>query len=145
MKNIMKRHSRISGTRAQTALGVVILIAGIIILISALLAFVSISFLNSIFSFQSAQNAYLAAASGAEDATLQLMRNKDFPTGTYSIPVGPYTSSVTVSQNTPTAGLVTVTSVGTVNFNSRKIQLLLSVNSSTGAVDIVSWREVNFN
>ena len=57
------------------ALSLVLLVGGTVVLIAATLFFLILSFLNSTFGFQAANQARGLAISGANDALLQLSRN----------------------------------------------------------------------
>ncbi|MFH0890631.1 MAG: hypothetical protein V1856_01210 [Candidatus Liptonbacteria bacterium] len=107
------------------------------------MAFLVVSFINSGFGFQAANQALAAASAGASDAMMQLNRNKDFATTGYTVPVNSYSASVTVSQNTPSVGQATIISESTVSRRKRKIQAVISVSSSTGRIDVVSWQQLN--
>ena len=125
----------------QTALSFVFLIGVIIVSIGALLAFLAASFLSSSYGFQAANRVLAIASAGAEDGLMQLVRNKDFSAPTpYSVPVGSDSASVSVTQNTPISGQATIVSSATVLFRQRKIQVIVSVNSTNTKVDVVSWR-----
>ncbi|GEM_PF-527351 len=126
--------------RGQAALSFVFLIGVIIISIGATLAFLAASFLSSGYGFQAANRALAVASAGAEDGLVKLVRNKDFSAPTpYSVPVGNDSASVTVNQNTPASGQATIVSSATVSFRQRKIQVIVSIGSTTGKVDVVSW------
>jgi len=59
----------------QAALSLVLLVGGTVVLIAATLFFLVLSFINSTFGFQAANQAWGLALSGANDALLQLSRN----------------------------------------------------------------------
>ena len=81
------------------------------------------------------------ASAGAEDALMRLARNKDFSSvSSYSVPVGSDSASVTVNQNSPVAGQAKIVSSATVFFQQRKLQVIVSVDSTTGQISLVSWQ-----
>lgn len=124
----------------QTALSFVFLVGIIIISIGAMLAFLAASFLSSGYGFQAANRALAIASAGAEDGLMQLVRNKDLSAPTpYSVPVGSDSASVTINQNTPVAGQATIVSSATVSFRKRNVQVIVSIDSTIGKVDVVSW------
>ncbi len=127
----------------QAALSFVFLVGSIVILIGVTLGFLASSFVNATYGFTVAQRALSIADAGARDAYLRLLRNKDLssPSG-YTMPLGTDSALVTVTQDSPATGLVTVVSVATISFHTRKIQFVASVTSSTGQISLVSWKEV---
>ncbi|MBI2623602.1 MAG: hypothetical protein HYW65_03445 [Candidatus Liptonbacteria bacterium] len=128
----------------QAALSFVFLVGSIVILVGVTLGFLASSFVNSSFGYTAAQKALTLADAGIRDAKLRLLRNKDLssPSG-YSMPLGDGSSAqVTVTQNSPSTGLVTVVSTATLSFHTKKIQAIFSVTSSTGQVSLVLWKEV---
>ena len=127
----------------QAALSLVFLTGGIIVLVGLSLAFLAISFINSSFGFQSANKALAIASAGVYDALIQLVRNKSF-SGSYCVPLpcGQGSSSTTVSQNTPSPGLVTIESQATSFVSRRKIKTIVSISSTTTQVNLVSWNLV---
>ncbi len=106
------------------------------------MAFLVVTFVNSGFGFQAANQAAAAASAGANDAIMQLNRNKDFASVGYTVPVNGASATVTVSQNTPVAGQVTIISEAGVSQRKRKIRAIMSVSSSTGQVDMLSWQQL---
>ncbi|MBI2033994.1 MAG: hypothetical protein HYT13_02765 [Candidatus Liptonbacteria bacterium] len=124
----------------QAALSLVFLTGGIIVLIGLSLAFLAISFINSSFGFQSANKALAVASAGVNDALIQLARNKSF-SGSYCVPspCGPGNSSTTVSQNTPSPGLVTIESQASSFTSRRRIKAIVSISSTTTQVNLISW------
>ena len=129
----------------QAALSLVFLTGGIIVLIGVSLAFLAISFINSSFAFQSANKALAVASTGVNDVLIQLVRNKSFY-GTYcvpkSLPCDKGSANVVVFQDTPSPGLVTIESLATSFVSRRKIKAIVSVNSTTTQVNLVSWELV---
>ena len=51
-------------------------------------------------------------------------------------------ATVTISTNAPSAGYATAVSVATVNGRTRKVQVVFSVNATTGQVSVFSWADV---
>ncbi len=128
--------------KGQGFLAVVLLVGGVVVAIGAFLAFLAFSSTDSSYGLQSSQGAEAAASSGAEDALLQLARNGSFSnTSGYSVQVGANTAIVTVNQNTPSTGFVTVLSTATVSQRTKKITVVLSENPQTNQVTVVSWQE----
>ncbi len=133
----------------QAALSFVFLIGIIIALIGVTLAFLTMSFLNSSYGFQASQQALAVASGGAEDALLRLVRNKDFssplgycvPQG--MLPCGDGAAQVTV-QNPSGSNQATVISQGLLNRRTKSVQVIVSVASGTGGVQVVSWQQISF-
>jgi len=136
--NLMTRKG---GTSGQAFLSLVLLMGGAMLLIGLTLAFIATSFIDTGYGYQALTQAQAAAASGAQDALLQLDRNAGFGTTNgyvYTVSVGSSTATVTVTQNAPSAGLVTIYSTATVANRTRNITVVASVNASTSQVAVVS-------
>ncbi len=123
----------------QTVLPLVLLIGGLIVIIALTLVFLSRSFLTSSYGFQIAEKAKAVAASGAYDALVRLTRNKDL-SGTYVLPLGTYSASVTVTQDSPALGQVAITSISTILSRQKKVSVVVSRTSSTGQIVLTSWQ-----
>ncbi len=132
-----------SGRRGQATLSLVFLVGGLIVLVGVSLAFLIISFISSGYGFRVSNQALSVAMAGAEDAVMQVVRDKDFssPSG-YSVPVGSWSADVTVIANSPSSGQDTITSASTISGYQRKIQVVVAVVSSTGQVDVISWDQL---
>ena len=129
--------------RGQAALSLVFLIGGIAILVSITLVFLVTSFIGVSFGFQASERASAVATAGAEDGLIQLARNKGFSDTTgYSVPLGSDSATVTVTQNSPSAGQATVLSTATVSGNRRRIRLVASVDALTGEVRVLSREQI---
>lgn len=126
----------------QSLLALVILIGGIILAAGISLALITASFVDSGYGYQASEQAEAIATAGAEDALLQLARDSEFSSGGYAFAVGSSTATVTVTQNSPSSGYVTVLSDASVSLHIRKTEVVLSVNPTTGQSSIVSWNEV---
>jgi hypothetical protein len=125
--------------RGQVALSITFMIGTIVLVAGLMVAFLVISFLNSSYGFQASNRALALASGGVEDAMLQLLRNKDF-SGTYCVPLAPCSAAVTVTQNSPSVGRVRITSSATVFLYTRQIEAVASLASSTGQLDLLTWR-----
>lgn len=121
----------------QAALSLVFLIGGIMVLIGVTLAFLVISFINASMGFQSANRALAVASGGVYDALLQLDRSMTF-SGTYTVPLGAYTATVTVT-NDQAAGKATIDSSSIVSAHQRKIRATVSIATSSGQITLISW------
>lgn len=118
----------------------VVSVGAIVAAVGVVLAFLAASSVNNIYAYQASVRAEAVAVSGAEDALLQLARNITFNnTGGYNVTVGSSTATVTVTQNSPSAGLTTVLSTATVLGSTRKIQVVVSTNASVNQTNLISW------
>lgn len=120
-------------------LSLVFIIGAIIILAAGTIAFLTISFLNSTYGYPYSERAKAVAASGAYDAFLRLDRNKDFSSTGYAVPVGNDTASVVIAQDSPSVGLVTITSSATVFSRQRRVRAIVSRDASSSMISLVSW------
>jgi hypothetical protein len=128
---------------AQTFLALVFLIGGIIVLAGITLAFLANSFVDSGYGFQDSVIAEATAASGVQDALLQIDRNPAFSnTSGYSLPVASNTATVTVTQNSPSSGFITILSKAIVSGHVKKVNVILSENTTTDQLNVISWQEV---
>jgi hypothetical protein len=128
----------------QAILSLVLIVGGIVAFVSVTLAFIVLNFVNSSSGFVKANRALATASAGIQDATLRLVRNKDFTSPTpYTISLGPYSAAVTVVQGSPNPGQVTVVSDAIVSFYERKVQAVFAVGSSTGETQLISWGELS--
>lgn len=136
LRGRVRQGSRESG---QTVLPLVFLMGGLIVLMSLTLIFLAHSFLVSSYGFQISERAKAVAASGAYDALMRLARNKDL-SGSYSLPIGDYSAGVTIAQNSPVSGRVTVNSASTIASRQRKVTAIASRSTETGQIVLISWR-----
>ncbi len=128
--------------KGQAFLALIFLIGTIVALIGITLAFLANSFIDTGYGYQASTQAEAVATSGAEDALLQLNRSGSGAPSSYSVPVGSSTASVTITQGSPSAGLVTILSTATVSSRTRKINVVAALNASTTKVSVVSWAEI---
>lgn len=134
-------HRSFFDDKGQVALTTVFLIGSFIIIIALTLAFLSISAISSNYAVRSADRAFSAASAGIEDATLKLIRNNDYNEN-YILDLNGDLVSVQVvnTRNVDSQAVVTVSS--TVGSGRRVIQAVLSIVSSTGQVNVISWRQI---
>jgi hypothetical protein len=115
-------------------IGMVVLFAGIT------MSFLARSFLESTYGFHASSRAAATANAGIQDALLQLSRDKDFSPGTYSIPFGSATTTVTVTRDSPGIGQITILATSTVLRYERRLRAVVSITTSTGQIDLLSWQ-----
>lgn len=138
------------GRRGQATLALVFLVGGISIAVGVSLAFLVISFTNSAFSYQAANRALSIASAGANDALLQLARNGNFRTVSFS--GGGYCVDSGVAGNLcdggsalvqvadgGAPGTIVITSRANVSNAIRKVEVVATTGSST-QVSVLSWR-----
>ncbi len=127
--------------KGQSALSMIILISAIVVFSGISMALLALSILNSTYGFRAGTQATEVAAAGIRDALLQLDRNKDFATSSYSLSVDSYTATINVGQQTSTVHQrVHVTSTATVSNYTRRIHAVVSISSSTGQFSPLSWQ-----
>lgn len=130
----MKRVHLKSG---QATLTTVLLIGTLTVFVGASLTFLVFRFLNASFGFQASERAFAAASGGKEDALLRLARDKTFEApGGYTVSVGAYQATVTVTQNSPVAGEATILSRAIVSGYERKLETIVSIDTRTGEVSV---------
>ena len=125
--------------RGQALLPLVLLIGGLIVLMSLTVIFLARSFLASSYGFQISERAKAVAASGANDALLRLARDRKLE-GTYSLAVGSYSATVTITKCSETTEQATISSVATVSNYQRTVTAVVSCPSDTGQISLISWQ-----
>jgi uncharacterized protein (UPF0333 family) len=130
--------------KGQAFLALTFFIGGLLVVAGVLIAFITLSYIDTGYGVAASARAESAATAGAEDALLQLDRNAAFsnPTGYSVSSASSTTATVTVTQNSPSAGLVTILSAATVSGHAKKISVVVSENASTGQVSVVSWTNI---
>ncbi len=125
--------------RGQAALALVLIIGGTIVTVSLTLAILTTSFVNSAYGFSVSERAEAVASSGAADALVRLLRNKDFSSpGGYSVNVGSDSAWVTVSNGSPIAGEVTIISKATASTRQRTTTVIAARSSTSSLITVVS-------
>lgn len=130
--------------RGVAVLPVMILIGAIIIeiaIVGGVLAFYNST---SNLGVRASQEALFTARSGAEDALLRVIRDKDFPVGSYSLPVnsGAATSTADIWISPIASGQRTIIATSTVSKRTKTVQVVLDIDNTTGSVKVVSFEEV---
>ena len=125
----------------QAALSTIFLIGGVILLFAVTLAVIAISFANSSIGFQASNRAQAIAMAGIRVTESQLLTDKGYsdvgscvPAASLPCPAG--SAKVTVTQNSPTTGKVTVLSDATVNRRRRLIQAIYVVSTTTEVIPV---------
>lgn len=139
------------GTRKSCGTAAFSMLVGIALIVAALgTALALLAFLEGLIGFGHAKSgeAYFAAQSGAQDALMRIALNKDYPRPpdpdpvTYNLDVGSGTATVTVDKDNPGQGRTLINSVGTAENRKRKIEVIVSVDGTTGETRIISWKEI---
>lgn len=122
--------------KSETGQALITLIFFTVIAVTVITAAISVIFANNLSTsnVELGKEAYMAAESGAEDGLLRLLRDPTY-SGSYNINQGVQT------QVTITSGVnKTITSTGTVNGTTRKIEVQTVYNN--GVTSVSSWREI---
>ncbi|HUC01496.1 MAG TPA: hypothetical protein VMA75_01165 [Candidatus Paceibacterota bacterium] len=129
--------------KGQAFLALTFFIGGILAIAGILIAFFALSYIDTGYGAAASFRADAAATAGAEDALLQLDRNAAFSnTSGYAVNSGSASATVTVTQNSPSAGQVAILSASTVGGHTKKISAVVSEDPTTGQVSVVSWTEI---
>ncbi len=129
----------------QATLTLAFVVGGTVVLIGATLAFIVISFINSSFAFQSANRALAAAAGGAEDAVLQLVRNKDFLSTGYCVPAASLPcpdsyAQVVISRLFSSQAVITSRAI--IGGSQRRLEIVVVIDPVTYKITVISWRQL---
>ena len=119
----------------------VFFIGGIMVLGAITMAIITATFIDAGYGAQAVNVAEATATAGAEDAYLQIIRNSTV-SSTYTFADASSSANVVITPSTPSAGLTTVLSTATVKNRTRKVQVVFSVDPTTGRVALVSWGDV---
>ena len=128
--------------RGQTLLTLVLLIGGILVTVAAVLIVLVIALTSAGYGFRAGQSAMALAMGGIEDAMVQLVRNGQFASAGYVVTTSAGSATVTVTQNSPSAGYITVLSIASVSNVTRKLNALFAENASTTQVNLISVTQV---
>ena len=126
----------------QAFLSTVLIVAGIMIVIAAAVAVLGATFIDSGYGVQASDKAESVATAGVNDAYVRLIRNSALSTSSYPVAMPEGNAMVSVTQNSPIAGEVTVLSIATIGGRTRKINAVFGFSSSTGQVTPVLWQDV---
>ncbi|MFH1193071.1 MAG: hypothetical protein V1656_02015 [Candidatus Jorgensenbacteria bacterium] len=131
----------------QATLSFILLVSGVVLEVAVAGSFVTY-FLNSAgFGERLSARALATAQAGVEDATLQVVRNKELVTvGTsaYTFAVGNDTASVSISRTTDSAAgayLYAITATGVAGTRERRLAARVAVNQTTGLAELQDVRE----
>ncbi|MBI1961040.1 MAG: hypothetical protein HYS43_02080 [Candidatus Liptonbacteria bacterium] len=134
------RRARNSGI---AAIPTVIIFGGIIAEIAIATTFLSLTFTNTALGQRLSAEAFAAAQSGAEDAILRLVRDRNYQNiSGYTLSVGQATVTVTITQGSPAANQATIRSTGSSFRRRRVVQAIVTIDDVTGVVSLVSLKEI---
>ncbi len=132
------------GVSGAAALPVVLVIGSVVLELTLVSSFVAYTLSQSGFGERASTEALFVARSGAMDAIRKVVRNKDFSDADgYTLTVGSKSASVTVTKDSPTTGQTRVVSTGTAWLRQKKIRADLTVNATTGEVNLISFEEID--
>lgn len=106
------------------------------------------------YQYQAGQ-AYAAAESGAQDAMIRIARNKNYSSAAYYIPSGcnlntSLKCTKVIVEKDPqslcsqviSSGQDCIISTGTLENKSKTVEVILNVNTTSGKIEIVTWKEI---
>ncbi len=130
--------------RGAATLPVVLLMSAIVVELAIVGVVLAAILGNTIFSSRLGNEALAAARAGAQDGIRRVILYKNCPgTGcpaSYSLTVGSRsTADVTIAS---ASGVITIDSIGTASSRKKKVEVLLGVDSTTGKVNIQSFKEI---
>lgn len=121
-----------------------VLVTSIIIAeIGIALTFVMYMANSASYSSRLLQEAYVCAKSGIDDALLRLIRNKDFySVDGYNLALGRCNATIKVEKDTPSQYNSQITVTASVLNRQKKLQAIVSIDSDTGVVYLISLQEI---
>jgi len=123
--------------RGVALLPMILVLFGLVAVVGVAIAGISVSE-NTISSTKDASDKALAIAeSGIQDALMKLARDKDFTSAGYNLSVSGGTATIIV----PSGSSKDITSSGTLNSKTRKIQLTVNADAN-GKITQTGWTEV---
>lgn len=137
----------VSPRKGQIALPFVLLISGIIIEIVIAGSFVAYFASGSGYGARLQARAWAAAMSGVNDALVKIAKNKEVAPSEvqYELTLNSDTAIVTVSRTSDGTGeyyIYTVASLGSAGGRQKKLDAVLVVNQTTGALQLQSLTDV---
>ena len=126
--------------RGVAALITVLSLGGLIFTISMGSALISFWANQNIKSIRGSNKAFYAAYSGLQDSLIKLERNKDFPSGSFTLSVY-NTGDVSVSV-TNSSGQATVNATSTISQINKKLQAVDDISATTGLITPTSTAEL---
>jgi len=134
-----------NSSKGAVTLSMVLLVGGLIMELGIALAFVSYYLAQGGLGLRLSEEAMTAAKSGVQDAVMQIIRDSHFnpSPNPYSLAVGSASVEITICKDTCAGtGNFQIDSVGSILTKRRKIEAVVSVDSQTGEVKLLSEKEV---
>ena len=122
------------------ALITVLSLGGLIFTISMGSALISFWANQNIKSIRDSNKAFYAAQSGLQDSLIKLERNKDFPSGNFTLSV--YNTSDVSVNITNSSGQATVNATSTISQVNKKLQAVIDIDTTTGLITPTSTTEL---
>ena len=135
---------KICGENGMIALPTVLLVGGLIGEIVIVAMTTSYILANSELKIRNSADAFFAAKSGIQDGLIRIARDKTFASS-YNMNIGDGSAQIVVCKDAPCAanGKDKITSTGTFQGRSRKLEAVATVDSLTGEVRLESLKEVS--
>lgn len=124
-------------SRGQASISLVLLIGGIASAVIVTIALIAIGAIAAGFGADQQQRARGAAMAGIEDGVLRLTRNPA-DSGSFTVFTSNATATVTISQNTPSAGLAAISSQASAGVRRVTLYGVYAIDPATGIPTPVS-------
>lgn len=142
---LITHNLELNDKKAAVTLPVILLVGGLIAEISIAGAFIAYFLNQSGFGIKLSEEALAAARAGIQDATIRIVRDKNFnpSPNPYTLTIGNRSAQVTICKDT-CAGTdkFQVDSLGIAFNKRRQVRAIIHVNNLTGEVKLESEREV---
>jgi len=142
---LITHNLELNDKKAAVTLPVILLVGGLIAEISIAGAFIAYFLNQSGFGIKLSEEALAAARAGIQDATIRIVRDKNFnpSPNPYTLTIGNRSAQVTICKDT-CAGTdkFQVDSLGIAFNKRRQVRAILYVDSITGEVKLESEKEV---
>jgi len=127
------------------ALPAVLIIGGFVTEIVIVATVGSFLLVNSEYNIRLSSDALFAARSGINDAVLKIARDRSFTSASYGLPLTNSSVDISVCKDAPCTdvGKSKITSTGTVQNRSRRLEAVVVVDNYTGNVRLESLKEVS--
>ncbi|HLC99578.1 MAG TPA: hypothetical protein VJC11_01295 [Patescibacteria group bacterium] len=138
MSKVKSQKSKVYDQRGVALLPVILVLFGLVAVVGIAIAAVSVSEGLISVTKDASDEAFVIAESGVQDALMKLARDKDFTSGGgYTLSVSGGTATITVTGSVP--GTKTITSTGTLNSKSRRIQAAVTVDANGKITFGLNW------
>ncbi|MBU4348485.1 hypothetical protein KJ671_03250 [Patescibacteria group bacterium] len=127
------------------ALPTMLLIGGLVSSISIALTISVYFYVNSTSGSNLALKAFSASKSGIYDGLMKITRDKSLTTASYNLTVGDQVAAIEICRDTEDcggSGKFKVTSIGSAFTRRKKMEAIVSVDSTTGVSKLELMREI---